>query len=199
MAKPHPFPENSLEDLKAALKRARTKEQFQRVLCLWLRAALGLNAQQVATALGWSVQAVYNHQWRYLKRGQAALDTPGRGGRRHGVLPRDEENALLTRLRIMALPDDTVDFATIRQAVEQAVGRPVNSWTVRRMLERHHWEVHALAVSPRKHITRQAADRWRREVTADSYEIKEAPNRNAVRYVPPQDSPPRPSRPKKAN
>jgi hypothetical protein len=41
---PRPFAEGALERLQRGLKEAFNKAEFQRVQCLWLRAALGLNA-----------------------------------------------------------------------------------------------------------------------------------------------------------
>jgi transposase len=149
MGRPRPFPENAIPELKAARARARTKGQHERVLCLWLRAALGLDARQVATALGWSVQAVYNFHARYLKEGLAVLEGPGRGGRRHRLLKPAEEKALLRRVHREASPDILVDFAAVHAAVEEAVGRPVPSATVHRLLDRNRWRVHAIALAPR--------------------------------------------------
>jgi hypothetical protein len=84
--KARPFPEGCIESLKAELKRARAEgvPALERVLCVWLRAALGLRAAQVATAIGWSVDGVRHFQARYLKEGEALFRRPGRGGdRRH--------------------------------------------------------------------------------------------------------------------
>ena len=44
MRPPRPFPEGSAERLEQALRQARSKAEFQRVQCVWLRAGLGLNA-----------------------------------------------------------------------------------------------------------------------------------------------------------
>jgi transposase len=179
------FPENSVEELRAALERARTKEQFQRVQCLWLRAALGLSAQQVATALGWTLCAVYKHQWRYLKKGAAMLEAERRGGRRYSVFSRRKEKALLDGLRIEAWPDQTIDFSTVHRAVEEAAGRPVHTWTVRRMLDRHHWRLHALAIGPWRPIPQSAVDAFRKHHAA---ELPDSLTGGAVRYLVPQDS-----------
>jgi hypothetical protein len=56
MAKPRSFPEGCTESLRAELKRARADgvPALERVLCIWLRAALGLDAGQVATAIMFS-------------------------------------------------------------------------------------------------------------------------------------------------
>ena len=69
MANPRPFPEGCKESLRAELKRARADgvPALERVLCIWLRAALGL--AQVATAIGWSVDGVRHVQALHLKGG----------------------------------------------------------------------------------------------------------------------------------
>jgi len=36
------FPEESVQKLRVALKQAKKKCEYQRIQCLWLRAALGL-------------------------------------------------------------------------------------------------------------------------------------------------------------
>jgi transposase len=77
------------------LKEARNKVEFQRVQCLWLRAALGLNANQVAQALGWRPTSVRRLQAQYGRQGEALWQRPGRGGRRHQNLSVAEEAQLL--------------------------------------------------------------------------------------------------------
>jgi hypothetical protein len=49
------------------LKRAKTKAEFQRLQCVWLRASLGLSSQQAATAVGWHPCSVRRVQAHYLK------------------------------------------------------------------------------------------------------------------------------------
>jgi len=58
MRTPAPFPENSRELIGNSLKRAKTKSEFQRVQCLWLRITLGLAEEQIAEAIGWHVDEV---------------------------------------------------------------------------------------------------------------------------------------------
>jgi transposase len=142
MPKAYPFPEGSKEQLRAALARARTIPQYRRVLCLWLRAALGLSAEQVATAIGWSPTSVRHFQARYMKQGDAAIDGPGRGGPRRGVLRERDECELFHRLRQQAWPGWTLAFHVIHAAVEQVAGHPVPSSTISKMLARHGWRRH---------------------------------------------------------
>jgi len=46
-----PLPDGAAERLAPLLKEARSKAEYQRVQCVWLRATLGLNSRQVAEAL----------------------------------------------------------------------------------------------------------------------------------------------------
>ena len=48
------------ERLKHLLSKTETKADFQRVQCIWLRAALGLPSAATAKAVGWS-QSTVNH------------------------------------------------------------------------------------------------------------------------------------------
>ena len=91
MRPPQPLPEAALKELAALLKQCKDKATYQRVQCVWLRAALGLSAPQVAQALGWSLSAVHHVQARYLREGSAALLGSGRGGRAHANLSVTQE------------------------------------------------------------------------------------------------------------
>jgi transposase len=137
------FPDGTTEKLKAAMKKAKTKDEFRRVLCVWLRHSLGMKSPQVAKAVGWSVPFVRWVQARYLRFGEDVFRVPIRGGRRRGVLDVKEEFALLRRLREEAWPNSVIDFRTVKQAVERAAGHPVAPSVVNRMLARHGWGRHA--------------------------------------------------------
>jgi transposase len=139
-----PFPEGSREKLKAALRAARTKAQYQRVLCLWLREALGMNAVQIAVALGWNYASVWRLHSLYARLGDAALAEPKRGGRRRQNLTEKEEYNLLRQLRSAAAPECVIHSGDVRAAYEKAVGHPVPPSTVSRMLARHGWTRHMI-------------------------------------------------------
>src|SRR5579859_353766 len=134
-----PYPEHALEQSQAALKRARTADQLRRAQCVWMRLGLGMNAFQIAKAVGWSVWSVRGVQSQYRRKGVAVFEGLGRGGRRYEVLTRDAEVDLLNRLRAEAWPNVVLEFRDIHQAVERAAGRTVAPSTVHRMLTRHGW------------------------------------------------------------
>ena len=81
-----------MERLERALRGARSKAEFQRVQCVWLRPALGLNANQVAQALGWRrPTSVRRLQAQFLRQGEGLWERPEQGGPRHQNLTREEE------------------------------------------------------------------------------------------------------------
>ena len=69
MAKP--YPEGAMEEVQAALRRARRADQLRRAQCVWMRLGLGMNALQIARALGWSVWSVRGVQSQYRRKGHS--------------------------------------------------------------------------------------------------------------------------------
>ena len=147
MRPPRSLPEGSAERLEQALRGARSKAEFQRVQCVWLRAALGLNANQVAQALGWRPTSVRRLQAQFLRQGEGFWERPERGGRRHQNLTREEEARLLQRFLPPAEQGGLLEVSRVKQAYEQAVGHAGPKSTVYRMLARHGWR--KLAPRPR--------------------------------------------------
>lgn len=139
MRTPRRLPEGAHESLAMDLKQAKTKAEFQRVQCLWLRASLGLSADQVATAIGWHPGSVRKLQARYLQEGEAALKRTGRGGRRYQNLTLEEERQLLQEFLAQSERGGILEVSRVRAAYEQTLGRKVPKSTVYRMLARHGW------------------------------------------------------------
>ncbi len=65
MRPPQPLPGRAKKELTRLLQEVESKADYGCVLCLWLRAALGLPAAAVALALGWRISSVYNLPSRY--------------------------------------------------------------------------------------------------------------------------------------
>ena len=103
MRKPVPLPAGARESLEQLLKKVKTKTQFQRVQCLWLRAALGLSSHDVALAIGWRASSVRHLQAQYLKEGEPVLEASKRGGRYRANMTADEER-LFSHLFLRSLP-----------------------------------------------------------------------------------------------
>lgn len=110
------FPKRASRRLAKALQEAGSKAEFQRIQCLWLRAALGLTADQVATAIGWRPTSVRRLQAQYLREGDAVLEAVGRGGRRHQNLTGEQEQQLLTEFRDPAGQGGMLEVSRIHRA-----------------------------------------------------------------------------------
>ncbi len=154
---PKPIPEKAVFRLGTALKKAQTKAAYQRVQCLWLRAALGLSSDQVAAAIGWRPTSVRRLQSRYLHEGERALEGTGRGGRRRQNLTLEQERGLLSQFAEKGEQGGLLVVSEVRAAYEKAVGHRVPKSTVYRMLARHGWR----KITPRPRHPQ--SDRQRRE------------------------------------
>jgi transposase len=139
MRTPRPLPEGAAERLAAMLKEAKNKAEYQRIQCVWLRAALGLRAAQIATALGWQVDSVRQVHSDYLRQGEAVLRSKPSGGRHRQNLTIEQEQELLLPFLQQAEAGGVLVVAPVQAAYEAAVGRPVHHSVVYRALPRQGW------------------------------------------------------------
>src|SRR5438309_3822968 len=134
-----PFPEGAVERLAPLLQQARTKAEHQRTQGVWLRAALGLGASQIAQALGWQPPSVRQWHSDYRRQGEAVLLSKPKGGRRHQNPTPAQEQQLLAPFLARAEAGGVLVVAPVQAAYEQAVGRPVHPSVVYRALHRPGW------------------------------------------------------------
>src|SRR3982751_5546023 len=121
------------------LKEARSKAEYQRVQCVWLRATLGLSSQQVAEALGWQASSGRHVQARYFERGEEALRDQPQGGRYHAHLTAEEEQKLLAPFLEKAHAGEIVVAASLQRAYQERLGHPVPHSVIYRALYRQGW------------------------------------------------------------
>ena len=131
--------EEQRKRLEGLLGRTKTKSDFQRVQCVWLRAALDLSAQQTSRAIGWSPNTVKIIQSRYFRKGDEVLFGKGRGGRRYSNLTEEQEVGLLSGFMEKARSGGILVVTDIKSAYEKIIGRKVPKSTVYRLLARHGW------------------------------------------------------------
>lgn len=134
-----PFSRSTKRRLVRLLAQASSHAEYERILCVWLRASLGLSCQQIATVLGWHPGSVRNLQARVLRDGVAVLEQPGRGGRHRAHLTTAEEEALLADFCFTAAQGGIVEAGPLRLAYEKQVEHPVAKSTLYRLLTRHGW------------------------------------------------------------
>src|SRR3954470_21302655 len=130
-----PFSSSTKRKLAALFAPASSHAEQERILCVWLRASLGLWSPQMATVLGWPPGSVRHLQARVLHEGVGVLEQPGRGGRHRAHLTRAAEEALLADFCFAAGQGGVVEAGPLRAAYEKQVEHP----TLYRLLARHGW------------------------------------------------------------
>lgn len=125
--------------LEGLLKKAKTKADFQRVQCVWLRVLFGFSSDKVARAVGWRPGTVKKIWSDYFSHQEKALLGKGRGGRRRANLSLEEETGLLGGFFRKAEKGGILVANEVKAAYEKAIGREVPKSTIYRMLARHGW------------------------------------------------------------
>lgn len=96
-------------------------------------------AKDIAKHTGVSVKTVQKLISTYNRLGVAAVETPGKGGRRTASMTLEEERELLTPFVERATKGELTTAAHIKQAFEKKVGHEVDETTIYRLLQRHQW------------------------------------------------------------
>ena len=133
------MPVGAAKRLGQLLRAARSKAEYQRIQCIWLRAALALPAPQVAVALGWTASPVRHVQAAYWQQGEAALRDKPQGGRHNAYLSADDKRALLAPFLAQAKAGHVATIAPVCQAYAERLGHAVDSSVIYRALHRQGW------------------------------------------------------------
>jgi transposase len=133
------FSADAKRKLVGLFAQASSRAEYERVLCVWLRASVGLSSQQIASVLGWHPGSVRNLQARVLRDGIGVLQQPGRGGRHRENLTLAEEEALLADFQFSAGQGGVAEAGLVRAAYQNQVGHSVAKSTLYRLLARHGW------------------------------------------------------------
>ena len=130
-------PAQLLDSLTGLRPEWMRPEAARRYRCVWMRLALGCSAPEIARELALSPSRVRHIHSEFFRDGVAAiLGQEGWGGRRRALLSLEQERALL---RDLAAGQRRLETRAVRQALEAAVGKPVDASTARDLLLRHGW------------------------------------------------------------
>ncbi len=89
----------SEKELEAWVREARSREEYQRRVAIWITLTGPFPAHRVASLLVVSKQAVWLWVSQYNRLGPDGLQRRGRGGRRRAYLSLTQEAALLKSLQ----------------------------------------------------------------------------------------------------
>jgi transposase len=133
----HLPPQAVLERLQAELRPHRR----QRWLIIYQALVDPREAAQIAKHCGVSTATVHQLISAYNRRGVEAVETPGKGGRRHQYLTLEQERAFLQPYLARAAQGDVATVAEIQQALEAEVKQSIDPSTIYRFLARHGWRL----------------------------------------------------------
>jgi transposase len=105
-------------------------------------------AEDIARTVGVSLSTVHRVIATYNQAGVAAIETPGKGGRRHQYLTPEQERAFLQPFLTRAARGEITTVVEIQLALEAHIGHEVNKSTLYRLLDRHGWRQLNVASSP---------------------------------------------------
>jgi transposase len=128
-----------VDAVKAKLQGAANATQRRRWLIVYNALVEPRAASSIARHTGVSVATVRLVMSTYNRLGPAALDTPGKGGRRNASLTIAEEQAFLAPFFARAARGEIATRTEIHTALETHLGQAVHPSTVYRLLARHGW------------------------------------------------------------
>lgn len=135
----HVTPHLSLAEVKNRMRTDQSADWRQRWLIIYNALVETRSAAEIARHCGVSKATVHTVISRYNRLGVAAIETPGRGGRRRQYLTLEEEQKFLAPFFTQAECGGIATVEEIWRAFEQHAGRAVDDSTIYRLLHRHGW------------------------------------------------------------
>ncbi len=129
----------SIEEVKTRLKTDPRLWCRQRWLIIYNALVEPRKAQEIARHCGVSKATVHDVISSYNRLGVAAVETAGKGGRRHQYLTLEAEQEFLAPFFAQAQEGLIATTAEIWRAFETRVGHEVDDSTIYRLLHRHGW------------------------------------------------------------
>src|SRR6266571_2530983 len=135
----HAAPHLPLAEVKNRMRTDPRVMSRQRWLIIYNALVEPRRASEIARHCGVSKATVHAVISRYNRFGVAAIETPGKGGRRRQYLTLEEEKAFLAPFFAQAECGQIAAVGQIWQAYAQHIGHDVDDSTIYRLLNRHGW------------------------------------------------------------
>jgi transposase len=129
----------TIEEVRDRLKTDPRSWCRQRWLIIYTALVEPRKAEEIAKHCGVSKAPVHQGICTDNRFGVKAIETPGKGGRRHEYLTLQEEQQFLAPFFARAESGEIATTAEIWQAFEAQVGHKVDDSTLYRLLKRHGW------------------------------------------------------------
>jgi len=129
----------SKKELQAWVRKARTREEYQRRVAVWMTLTGPFPAHRIASLLVVSKQAIWLWVGQYNRRGPDGLQRQGRGGRRRAYLSLKQEAALLERLKRGSQRGEASTARQVQEEVSKIAHKRVSVSFVYRLFDRIGW------------------------------------------------------------
>jgi len=117
-----------------------------------------LSAEEIAACTAVTSSMVHKTISEYNRFGPAAIETKGKGGRRHSYLTAEEERHFMENFVAQAQTGSIATAGDIKKAYEKQIGKKVHKTTIYRLLDRNGWrKVVPLPHHPQKDKQEQEA------------------------------------------
>jgi transposase len=129
----------SRERLQAWVRKAHSRDEYQKRVAIWMTLTGPFPANRVASLLVVSKQAVWLWVSQYNRLGPDGLLRRGRGGRRRAYLSLSQEAALLESLQRRAERGDAPTARQVQEEVSKVKHIKVSISYIYRLFERIGW------------------------------------------------------------
>jgi transposase len=143
----HAVPHLPIAEVKNRMRTDPRAMSRQRWLIIYNALVEPRRASEIARHCGVSKATVHAVISRYNRLGVAAIETPGKGGRRRQYLTLEEEKEFLAPFFAQAECGEIATVGRLWQAYAQRIGHEVDDSTIYRLLHRHGW--HKVMPRPR--------------------------------------------------
>src|SRR5438034_3286931 len=133
-------PHLSAEEIKTRFKLDPRPWCRQRWLIIYNALVAPREASEIAKHTGTTVAMVHQVIASYNRLGIAAVETPGKGGRRHQYVTLEAERQFLAPFFARAEQGKIATAGEIQRASEAQVENEVDKSTIYRLLKRHGWQ-----------------------------------------------------------
>ena len=174
-------PHLSAEEVKTKLKLDPRPLCRQRWLIIYNALVDPREASDIARHTGTTVAMVHRVIASYNRLGVAAVESPGKGGRRRQSMTWEEEQAFFAPFFTRAQRGEIATVGEIKRAFEAQIGHEVNKSTISRLLKRHDW---------RKLVPRPVHPKANPEAQAQFKKTSRRPLRRRSRRAQPMTSAP---------
>src|SRR5258708_32371738 len=129
--------ETDYSTVRHILREAKSKKEFTRIQCVWLKMVLSLNSKQIAIAIGSTAASVRRIQARFAKEGIKCFASKPLGGRRRENISVEREKTILQKFVRQAKHGIPLNVSQIKRAYELSAGKDVPRSTIYRLINRH--------------------------------------------------------------